>query len=201
MSKPKAIYIIGGAGSGKSTLTKFLLDEIEAALEPLSDIHVKPNKKNDVTLRGQYFESLVGPGLYLGLMRDKHPGTDGLDRASTPTAVEWLELGEVLGDLPMVLAEGATLSTKGFFQKLSQTHELLVLHLTVDDEERERRFAERGTNQKESFVRTTITRSQNMAVFAQELGADVLDGDTSIDGGASSLIYYCIDFLNGELDD
>lgn len=201
MPKPKAIYIIGGAGSGKSTLTQWFLEHIEVRLQPLTDLHVKPNKKNDVTLRGQHFSSTAGPGLYLGLMRDKHPGTDGLDRASTPTAVEWLEIGDLLGELPAIVAEGATLSTKGFFQKLAETHDLLVIHLVVGDEERQRRFDKRGTNQKENFVKTTITRSQNMAEFAAENGAEVLTGDTSEEGVAAGLVHYMEDFLKGELDD
>lgn len=201
MSKPKAIYIIGGAGSGKSTLTAWFLEHIQAELQSLTDLHVKPNKKNDVTLRGQPFSSNAGPGVYLGLMRDKHPGTDGLDRASTPTAVEWLEIGDLLGELPAIVAEGATLSTKGFFQKLAETHDLLVVHLVVDEEERQRRFDERGTNQKDMFVKSTVSRSQNMAEFAAELGAEVLTGNTSENGVAAELVHYMEDFLKGEMDD
>lgn len=201
MPKPRAIYLIGGAGSGKSTLTGWFLEHIQAELQPLTELHVKPNKKNDVTLRGQPFSSDAGPGMYLGLMRDKHPGTDGLDRASTPTAVEWLEIGDLLGGLPAIVAEGATLSTKGFFQKLAETHNLLVVHLVVGDEERQRRFDERGTNQKDMFVKATVSRSQNMAEFAAELGAEVLTGDTSEDGVAAELVHYMEDFLKGAKDD
>lgn len=201
MSKPKAIYLLGGAGSGKSTLMGQLLDYLNVKLDPLTDLHAKKNKKALVTLRGQYFDSGVGPGLYLGLMRDHHPGTDGLDRASTPTAVEWLELGSILGELPMILSEGATLATKGFFQKLAETHDLLVIHLTVSEDERERRFEERGTNQKPMFVASTVSRSRNMTEFALELGAQVVEGDTSQPGETSGLIYYCEAFLKGEKND
>jgi len=201
MSKPKAIYIVGGAGSGKSTLMGWFLEHIQAELQPLTDMHVKRNKRFRVTLRGQAFDSAVGPGVYLGLMRDKHPGTDGLDRASTPTAVEWLEVGDLLGELPAIVAEGATLSTKAFFQKLAETHDLLVVHLVVSEEERQRRFDQRGTTQKDLFVKSTISRGRNMAEFASGLGAEVLTGDTSEDGVAAELVHYMEDFLKGEMDE
>ena len=199
MSKPKAIYIIGGAGAGKSTFMRQVLDRIEAELKPLEDLHAKRNAKALVTLRGQAFESSVGPGMYLGLMRDQHPGTDGLDRASTPTAVEWLGLEE--GNLPMIVAEGATLSTKAFFQPLSITHDLMVVHLKVDEMIRDLRFAQRGTTQKDAFVKSTETRSQNMANFALDLGSHVLTVDTEFPDGVSRAVTKCTNHLSGEPDD
>lgn len=197
MPKPKAVYIIGGAGSGKSSLMGNFLKHLGAKLGPLEDLHVKPNKKNDVTLRGSRYSSNFGPGLYLGLMREEHPGTDGLDRASTPTAVEWLELGDLLGGLPNIISEGNVLATKPFFKKLSTSHDLLVVHLLVSDEERLQRLKARGTNQKSTFVAGTVTRGKNMARFAEECGAKVLEVDTESTGYTEETCEYMTDHLTG----
>lgn len=177
-SRPKAIYMIGGAGSGKSTMMETLLKDIGAELGEYSDLHALPHRRKDtnamVTLRGHFYESALGPGLYLGNYREVHPGTDGLDLVSNPVAVNYLQTVDLLGGAPPALiAEGAVLMTKNFFTELSETYDLLVVLLEVGEEERQRRFDSRGSTQGETFVKTTVKRSSNMAIFSEELGATV----------------------------
>ena len=72
----QAVYIIGGAGTGKSTVTQALLDLLDRPLGPLEDLYSKANSRGTViTLRGH---QMGEDGLYLGCMRDSFPGTDGL---------------------------------------------------------------------------------------------------------------------------
>ena len=171
-----AVYVIGGAGTGKSTFMAALLGHRKAALGPLEDLHVKPNKKALVTLRGH--RSGDGRGLYLGCMRDEFPGTDGLDRASSPTGVEWLEIGGH-EQFAWIVGEGATLATRPFLYALADHTNLLVFHLVADEFVKDLRFTERGSNQQESFVTATATRSANLSSDLAKRGCTGWDVDTA----------------------
>lgn len=172
----RSVYVIGGAGTGKSAFTGQVLKHL-AALGQLEDLFALPNKKNVVTLRGHR----VGErGLYLGRMRDEHPGTDGLDRATSPCGALWLEIG-VLPEF--ILAEGATLATERFLTALHEHTDLLLVHLYAEDWVTEIRLAQRGTNQKESFVRNTVTRSANLLVTLKKLGVATLNIDSAEPSG------------------
>lgn len=176
-----SVYVVGGAGTGKSTFMETLLKSIGATMGPLEDLHAKPNKKNVVTLRGH---RLADGGLYIGCMRDSFPGTDGLDRASSVTAEEWLDLGLHTGPVNgpatrYIVAEGATLATRRFISALHRHTDLLLVYLHADDFVKELRFAERGSAQAESFVKTTATRSLNLWAEYRAQGVATLDVDTS----------------------
>jgi hypothetical protein len=167
----RSVYIIGGPGAGKSTFMARLLIEMGVDTEPLEDLHAKRNVKNLVTLRGH---RLSDGGVYLGKMREQFPGTDGLDRVSSPVAVEWLETGP---DVSYILAEGATLATQGFLGALSAHTDLLLLHLVVDDETRAKRFAERGSTQSATWVKASVGRAAAAASRYPSLTIDAADAD------------------------
>lgn len=174
----RSIYIVGGAGVGKSTFTSQLLDEIEAnPLGPQEDLWSKPNAKVVVTLRGHRTQ---GSGMYLGKMRDSFPGTDGLDRASSPTGEEWLDRFQHL-DLDYIIGEGATLATERFLNALHRRTDLLLVHLVCDPEVKAKRLADRGSDQAETFVLGTATRSANATAKMRAVGANVLGIETSSD--------------------
>lgn len=167
------MYILGGAGAGKSTFTAELVELLGAEYGPLEELAALPNKKNIVTLRGH---RLAGDGMYLGVKRDSFPGTDGLDRATSPVGEHWLRES---GNLPAyIVAEGATLATTRFLTALEDCTDFLLLHLHVDPAEAERRFAQRGSNQAASFVEATRTRSANRAREAADRGTTVLTVNT-----------------------
>lgn len=177
-----AVYIIGGAGSGKSTFMHQLLEEVSDMMGPLTDLHERRNAKALVSLRGHQIPINWSrkPGIYLGKMRDSHPGTDGLDRASHQVGIEWLERG-MHEQYKFVLAEGFVLATKGFLAALDEHTDLLLVSLWVGPEERERRFKERGTNQSENFVKSTATAAFNRTREQEERAGRVLRVDTSDD--------------------
>jgi hypothetical protein len=155
----KSVYIIGSAGAGKSTFMEQLLDNLGCQMGPLVDLHSKRNAKALVTLRGHGLVGQLGEGLYLGSMRPEYPGTDGLDRASSPVGEEWLQQAS----LPeYIVAEGATLATRRFLNALAEETDLLLVHLVVEEFVRELRFMERGSTQDERFVQNTVTRSANL---------------------------------------
>lgn len=156
----RAVYLLGGAGSGKSTLTSRLFAGAEFA--PLQDLHTKPNARGSlITLRGHEATFPAGERvLYLGVWRDQFPGTDGLDRVSTVPGKEWLERG----NLPeRLFAEGNTLSARPFMYALAEATDLLVIHLWCRPEEVERRVAGRGHEMNMKWVEGTATRAENVA--------------------------------------
>lgn len=160
----RSVYVIGGAGTGKSTFMEELLTRSGVELEPLEDLHATPNAKGSlVTLRGHRFDR----GVYLGVMRDQFPGSDGLDRASSITGEEWLHkhqegLGGD-GTLPeRIIGEGATLATRRFLTALNLTTDLLILALRCDPMIHDLRLLARGTGQMSQFVTATVTRTENL---------------------------------------
>jgi hypothetical protein len=173
--QPQSLYLIGGAGTGKSTFLASLLETVRPLFGPLEDLHGRANKKAFVTLRGHR----VGPdGMYLGRMRESFPGTDGLDRVTSPTAVEWLERG-MARELSWIVGEGATLSTRPFLSALATHSNLLVVHLFADSSVKDMRFAERRSEQARTFTEATATRAENLARWLKELGVDVLGVDSA----------------------
>lgn len=171
----QSVYVIGGAGTGKSTFTQEILRRIGEPMGPLEDLHSKPNSRGTmITFRGHQ----VGPdGLYVGCMRDSFPGTDGLDRVSYIPGEEWLETA-LLPD--WIIAEGATLAVRRFLAVLNKTTDLLLVHLTADEFVKELRFGQRGSSQDEKFVIATATRSENLARdMAVDHGVYVWEADSA----------------------
>lgn len=170
----RSLYILGAAGTGKSTFTSELTERLELDLGPLEDLHSKPNAAgNLVTLRGHRAWSFTGPVeslIYLGVMREQFPGSDGLDRASSPTGEEWL----TQGNLPAaILAEGATLATRRFLYGLHAHTELEVLAFRCDPIVHDIRLLSRGAGQMNSFVQSTITKTNNLVRDLEKQGAQV----------------------------
>jgi len=175
----QSVYIIGGAGTGKSTFTAELLKRLGAALGPLEDLYSKPNSRGTViTLRGHEMANSARweSGLYLGCMRNEFPGTDGLDRVSYIPGEEWLATAR----LPDILiGEGATLAVRRFLYALDVSTNLLVIHLTTDEMVKEIRLAQRGADQDEKFIAGTATRSENLATELSKAGVQIVTADTS----------------------
>lgn len=191
----RSVYLVGGAGTGKSTFMAQLLLELGAVAGPLIDLHAKRNAKALVTLRGHEISIEDGrTGLYLGYLRPgNHPGTDGLDRASGATGVEWLQQTRLL---PFIVGEGATLATRPFLAELNRATELMVLHLRCDSEaELARRFARRGTTQKPSFVASTQTAARNRASELEKEGANVVHVDTTQPDACDLALDLALDWL------
>lgn len=176
----KSVYIVGGAGAGKSTFMAALIDEMGIYWNTqMTDLLSLQNAKALVTLRGHEARDSSGRrGMYLGCLREHFPGTDGLDRASSPVGEKWLN--DNRSNLPdFIVSEGATLATRRFIGALAYRTDMLLVHLTVDEEMRTARFAERGSNQNPRFVANTVTRSRNIAAFAAEAGAKVIGFNTA----------------------
>lgn len=170
----QSVYVIGGAGTGKSTFTAALLEAKGGEMGPLLDLVTRPNSRGtQITLRGHEVGS---DGMYLGAMREEFPGTDGLDRVSYIPGEAWLQKFT----LPeWIVAEGATLAVRRFMSVLHEKTNLLVVYLTADDFVKELRFEARGSNQDDSFVKATATRARNLAVDLAKQGVQVWEADSA----------------------
>src|ERR1043166_1865097 len=181
-----SVYIIGAAGTGKSTFTAQLLEKLYVDLGDLEDFHAKPNAKgNLVTLRGHRMYDKGDlqrgcSGVYLGVMRQEFPGSDGLDRASSPTGEEWLQLGDGSHLPDNILAEGATLATRRFMYALHENTNLLVLALRCDPVIHDLRLLNRGAGQVGSFVLSTVTKTENLVKDLLDKGARVAWVDADV---------------------
>lgn len=191
----RSVYLVGGAGTGKSTFTADLLNRLGAALGPLEDLYSKPNSRGTViTLRGHEMTNRArwASGLYLGCMRDEFPGTDGLDRVSYIPGEEWLATAR----LPQILlGEGATLAVRRFLYALDVSTDLLVVHTVTDEMVKEIRLDERGAGQDEKFITATATRARNLAVELAGAGVQVWTIDTGVDDEWSQGLEICEDHL------
>lgn len=177
----KSVYILGGAGSGKSTFMAELLERNGHLMsDQLIDLHQTPNARGTVvTLRGhELAHGWSSAGLYLGCMREFFPGTDGLDRASSIAGEAWLRAGGA-AEYKYIVAEGATLATSRFMTALHEHTDLLIIFLNADEMIVDLRFLQRGSNQNPGFVKNTVTRSRNLALAMTQLGAKVWEVDST----------------------
>lgn len=169
----KALYIVGGPGSGKSTLMAETLQGW------------KPGPYHKWTAREMFGHYLQHPekgsGAYLGHLRPEYPGTDALSLSVAPQALLWLQALPLLG-LDWVFGEGARLSHLGFLQSLDLVTDLTIVHLKVDPAEAARRRAARGGKLlSEQYCKVATSKADNVAQACRDAGLRVLSWSTDPD--------------------
>jgi hypothetical protein len=170
----RSVYVVGGAGTGKSTFTAELLEVFD--VDKSFVFHRRRKSDGNLDPISGHLLRTADPdflGLYIGKLRESFPGTDGLSRSCTPVGVEWLHTASRLPDV--IVAEGATLATQGFLSTLAEVTELMLVHLRADPNEVARRMLGRGSSQAEAWVKGSVTRAATAARVAQEAGALVLE--------------------------
>lgn len=139
----KVIYIIGLPGTGKTTLMKRFMEQYDWTPHrpiDLLDSHISGN----IRVLGKYEEG------------ETFSGTDRLSMAVSPKAVEFIQSKPD----EVIIGEGDRLNNKTFLSACGE--DLTIIHLEVDDETRERRYKERGSNQSEKFIQTVRTKVSNV---------------------------------------
>ena len=139
------IAIIGAPGTGKSTLMKEWMYnwEWEQRREGQLDHYVS----GDLIVLGVYPEG------------ETFGGTDKLSMSIAPQVVEFLDKHED----KIILFEGDRLNSKKFFQTvLDKGWNLRIVALDVPQEERERRYAERGSDQDPVWLQGRISKVENV---------------------------------------
>lgn len=158
----QSVYLLGGAGTGKSTFMAALLARMNLEHGPLEDIHaITGGHGKPVTLRGHGIRNEDVSGYYLGVLRDgPFPGTDALERISHGAGAAWLREGWLP---PIIVGEGATLGVRPFMYALNDMTSLLTLAFYCDPLLHDVRLMNRGGEQATTFVDGTTTRTRNMA--------------------------------------
>ena len=139
----KLIYFIGMPGCGKSTVMKEFMRRFEGweTDRPIDllDSHVSGN----IRVLGKYEEGEV------------FCGTDRLSMAVSPKAIEYF----TSKPNEIIIGEGDRLNNKGVFNSVEDK---IIIYLTVSDEERQRRYIIRGSDQSDKFIQTVKTKCNNI---------------------------------------
>ena len=110
---------------------------------------------------GQLDHYVSGDLIVLGVYPDDEVfgGTDKLSMSIAPQVVEFLDANED----KIIIFEGDRLNSKKFFQTvLDKGWNLKIVALDVSQEERERRYAERGSDQDPTWLAGRISKVENV---------------------------------------
>lgn len=157
---PRALYLLGAPGAGKSTLMAAVLGPTQ--LGPPEVLH-----PHYPMVKGQRFTMRDGrSGVHLGGPHPRFPGTDRLSMGVYPHALRWVA-GEVLPDV--VLGEGARLGTVGFLHTLAARAALTVIWLDPPPiVMAARRQGRSNTEQNPAWVKGAGTRAAVAAAACAE---------------------------------
>lgn len=156
MSIGKVVYLIGQAGSGKTTL----MNTLTAGWE--SKIVNKP-----------FAHTVYANGLaQLGKSRDAFGGTDALAMNVQPAVVKWL----AEASYPIVLGEGDRLGNGKFFKAVMGLGiGLQVWYLDTPSYVASQRRDERGSSQSETWLKGRRTKLNNLLPYVSV--ERILDGE------------------------
>lgn len=164
----RAVYLLGAAGVGKSTV----MDRLIAGYTPLDYARLRG------VLRGHPLVDANGEAsaLYLGRRRSKFPGTDALSMSVHPDALEWVR--EWSGTpFRTIFAEGQRLGTVGFLTAVAARGDLTVIHLTAPEDVLQARRDGRGSAQNPQWVKGSLTKASRTAEGARAYGVRVVEVD------------------------
>ena len=139
------IAVIGAPGTGKSTLMKKFMENWEWDYDRVGQLD--HYKSGDLIVLGVYPEG------------ETFGGTDKLSMSIAPQVVEFLDKNQD----KVIIFEGDRLNSKKFFNTvLEKGWNLRIVALDVSQEERERRYAERGSNQDPTWLQGRISKVENV---------------------------------------
>lgn len=161
------LYLIGGPGTGKSTLMRKLTAE-------LTRVPINPGPER--VARDGLFDGTGGmPAIELGVRRGAFSGTDALPSSVITRAVPWLTAQT---EAPLILGEGARLGNARFLTAARDAGyrvTLGVLEHDQADEWRAIRSARLARLQDPAWVKGRFTAVRNLADNAP-VGVHVLRG-------------------------
>lgn len=133
----KVIAIMGEPGSGKTSLMKKILKEFNISLIVEKHKLVRYHQSNNLYVLGIYEEDKT------------FSGTDALSMAVQPDAMSFLT---DLDNASVVLFEGDRLCTASFLEHCNALYDTTIVYLKTDKNVRKERYAERGSNQNETWL-------------------------------------------------
>ena len=139
----KVVALMGEPGCGKSTLMRRLMTQWRFDATTLKQdfklvpYHYRGFPNGDIYILGKYEEGEV------------FAGTDRMSMAVQPEAIKFLD---TLPDTAIVLFEGDRLCTASFLENCANKFDTKIIYLQTDRDIRKERYAERGSNQNETWL-------------------------------------------------
>jgi uridine kinase len=133
----KVIAVMGEPGSGKTSLMKNVMKGLGIGYEVEKHNLVRYHHSNNLYVLGIYEEDKT------------FSGTDALSMAVQPDAISFLG---TLNKGAVVLFEGDRLCTASFLEHCNSLYDTTVVYLKTDRDVRKERYAERGSNQNETWL-------------------------------------------------
>lgn len=168
--------VMGEPGTGKTTLMRQFMSESASdwQLQTDADFPLVPHHYSrdlNCVILGKYEDG------------ETFAGTDRMSMAVQPQAVAFMN--SLKGsEIKNVVFEGDRLTNQSFLEFLLNDFGASIIYLDVPEEERQRRYAERGSNQSEQFLRGRVTKYANLRtnfdiMMAMETHAHVTPADTA----------------------
>jgi broad-specificity NMP kinase len=160
--------VCGVPGTGKTTLFReFMKNYTWERVEPVKLLTAEYCKELDLFVLGKYDDGEV------------FAGTDKLSMAVMPVAIEWMSTHS-----SNVLFEGDRLGSNKFLSFLSELPDTIlhILILSANNSTLLQRYAERGSDQSETFLKAKDTKISNI-------------------NGNFELMEYITEFKNENIDD
>lgn len=143
----KVIAIGGEPGSGKSTLMGRVLGYFQPEKKYTEFKLVPYLQKGNIYFLGKYDEGEV------------FSGTDRMSMAVQPEALKFLAC---LPSDSIVLYEGDRLFNSSFLEDCAEKYDLSIIYLETDKKVRQDRYAERGSEQNETWLAGRETKIANI---------------------------------------
>lgn len=143
----KVIAIGGEPGTGKTTLMWKLINQLKPEAK-FNEFKLVPyHQKDNVYILGKYEEG------------ETFAGTDRMSMSVQPEAIKFLA---TLPNDAVVIYEGDRLFTSSFLEHCNEKYELEIIHLSTTKEERKIRYAQRGSNQNETWLAGRESKVNNI---------------------------------------
>ena len=144
----KIIAIGGEPGTGKTTLVRKFMEPLTwEAVEPVKLVSAMYCKEKDLYVLGKYEEG------------ETFAGTDRLSMAVQPAVKEFVE-----STTSNILFEGDRVFNQSFLEFLSEqpNTELDIIFLVAEPDTLRARYADRGSDQSEVFLKGRKTKYENL---------------------------------------
>jgi hypothetical protein len=148
----RVVIVMGEPGTGKTTLVRKIMENMSATgwKEMFTQVKLVPfHVLGNYVVLGKYEAGEV------------FAGTDRMSMAVQPEATKFLLECACLG-VRGVLFEGDRLTNLSFIEHCIDNYDTKIFYLEVDPKTRAARYAERGSNQDEKFLKGRETKYANI---------------------------------------